>query len=353
MASRSSLALLACLAAAAALCAPAILRAEPVSAAFQPVLVELNARDAGLGTPATKEEKRQRKALDRALRSLEMTSTALSGDLRIAKKMTAVLDRGFPSDGELGSLLDALVDGLQDEVRTARDQVQTLVATLEEGPPRAKAESRLSLADDALAAAPLEEVRSKRVAVLARAEKKVGQAEAAARKGDPAAPSGNATMAAEIDGVPWRANASLGAGVSGAVLVDGSTGGVRDLLVRGRMYLYTPNPDPKKDPTFDGIRTVEIRVTSLHQDLAPGTYDIGPGASFTAAATYIDEDAAGKGPVFHATSGSITLQSVTGSPLGAGGKGTFGFTGWDPKTEATRSIALGVFDVSGLQRTSR
>ena len=347
-------ALLALLLAPAAFAPPAA--ADPFTDHFQPVLVELIARDAALPFPAENAlQRRQRAAITRCYNLLGVLSANLAGDLRIARRVAASIKVGFPGDAPFAAILEELDSDLGADADVVRDEVADTVLLLAESRIKTRATARIAQADALWGQAEIETDAVRRARFRQRSHSKVVGAAALAAKGQPEPPVEGSLMTATVAGLPWAANNDFGTGVSGVVDVSDTNGGVRRIRVTGRRILpSTLPPEHPGDPPLPGD-TSEIRftITRVSQDLVAGaTYTVGnaDGVSTTASWFAEDED----GTVHNAVplSGSISIDTIVLEFGQATVTGTFEFTMYDGVAAESFDIAGGAFEALDVPRVN-
>lgn len=328
--------------------------ANPVTDHFDDLIDDLNGRDAGLPDPTPKELKGERKALDRAFRALAKDSSDAGGDLKIAKKMTVALEKGYPADESMALLLDGLYDGLDGEVEKAGQEVADLVAILEDGSPKTKAAARHAAAEGILLSSRGAGTRKLRATLLLKAWKGYAKAGKIAGQGEVEVPPAGGSVTALLNGTPWATNGLFGAPVIGNVSGRNANDGVRSVVVIGRRFIPHTDPPPDSPGPYPGAQqTVEIRITGTSTDITTGTWTIGGGGGVTVSAVFIEEDQDGNANLWLATSGSVTLTDLTMN-LGSGtAAGTFGFSLFDGISQTTRTLGQGAFTAEGLVRVSK
>lgn len=321
--------------------------ADPFTDHFDLLIGELVQRDGTIPIPAvTKEQRRQRSALNRCYRALETMSVDVAGDLRLARKMTAALARGFPDDPEIEALTGDMDAGLAGDAVDIRDELEVTIALLAEGKLKTKASARLVQADALWALAEAEPETVPRVRLRLRSHVQVLKGAALAAKAQPGGPSNPSTMTATVDGSPWEANDDYGTGVSGLVQVSDTNGGVRKVLVTGRRILpSTGPPDPPNPPLPGDSSRIQFTIQRVSQDLQAGaTYVIGTADGVNATASWYEELEDGSSSSAVAMSGTVTLDTLD---LGFGlatVRGTFSLTMYDGVAGVTFDIAGGAFD---------
>lgn len=329
-----------------ALCAPPPAAATPSTGAFQSLLVELNARDGALpATGGTREQKKERKVLAKAFRALARESDGLAGDLAIAVKMTRTLERGYPGDSTILSLLDGTLDALEGLLRDGRDEVEVIVSLLAEGKWKDRSSAKLAAADAALVRSLEPGFLASRAKQLLKAWKQVEKGGKLAAKGDPGGSVGDSTMAATVKGLPWAANTEFGTGVSGLASVSEGSGGLRKVIVRGRRILPSSG-----NPQLPGVTsTLQITVQTTRMDLEPGTWSVGNNLDgVSVSVSWIEEAEDGSVQNGVGLSGSVTLSTILVGPGSVTVTGTFGFTLFDGS--GTFAVSGGTFEAEGLPR---
>jgi hypothetical protein len=335
---------------AAILAAAPPLGAAPFTAHFVELHAEVVAREATLPvTGLTPEERRQRAAIRSFDRAYAVPSDGLAGDLGMAKKACAALERGFPGDAPMAALLAQLGDRLEAEVRAARDDLEGAISFAEVGNLRSRAEAKLAAADAALVEAGAPPTQARRMVLLRKALRLVARGMAAAVKAGPAVPPpGQAGMSALVDGSAWAANSDFGTAVGGIARVSTSLNGVRSLLVTGRRILPS-----SADPDLPGDRTrLEISFTSITVNLAPGTYTTGSSGGIYASATWYRDREDGSSEVAHSAGGTITVDVLDVHEASVDVAGTFDLTLYDGIGDVTHTVAGGVFQIEGLPRST-
>jgi len=322
--------------------------ASPSTDAFQPLLQELNTREGSLPSSGlTKDQKRWKKALVKSFRALEMESTGVAGDLRIGGRIAKSLEKGYPGDPTLGSLVSGALGDLEDLVVAGRDQLEVTASLLADGTPKTKALSKLALADDRIGRSRGASAASSRARELGRAQKFIDQGSAAAAKGDPGGPSGASSMKATIRGQPWAANSDFGTAVSGLAAVAETTNELRRVLVRGRRIL----PGSGTPPLPGDESTLELSLQAVSGALQPGTWTVGNSGGVSAGASWIEETEAGLSNGL-AVSGTITLSTVSVKAGSVTVTGGFSLTIWDGVTGGTFTASSGLFEAYDLPRTA-
>ncbi|MHC4820088.1 MAG: hypothetical protein ACYTDX_00030 [Planctomycetota bacterium] len=336
------------------LLATALTAASPSTAHFDPVISEMNARELALDEDP--DAASHEKALLKGFKLLAKDSKGLKGDLKLANKLEKALRRGWKTDAELDDLFDELADDLVDEVAGAGEALDLIAEGLAEGKARDKVRSRMEKGDNFMAASAEEEVRARSLKFAAKALKQYEKGEKIALKSSPAPPSGTSFVTATVQGQPWASNNDFGPGVGGQVGVSLASGGIRRLTLRGRRILPSEDPPPPGSPPGAQLpgaeNLLEISITGVTADIAPGTYFVGnnDGVSLSAAYTITDED--DNATTFIATSGSVTITEIT-ALLGSGSAaGSFGFTVNDFEGETQIAIASGMFEAFALQRST-
>jgi hypothetical protein len=336
------------LAAAAAVVLAAAAAADPFTPHFQPLLAEMNQRDGALPlTGLTREQRKQRSALNRAYRALEADSTDLAGDLKMSLKMTKALEKGFPGDPEFGPLLDALHAALGGLAADGRDELEVAIAGLAEGKYRDRATAKLAKADAILLLAAEAETRVRRAAFQRKCWTVVLQGGKIVAKAAPGGPSGDSTVAATVDGSAWASNAQFGTAVVGLANVSASTGGLRKVLFTGRRIL----PHSADDDLPGETTRLQIMLSSIWADVAPGTYSVGGAEGVSVSATWTFEDEDGNATQAVALAGSVTIATTEVLLGSVSATGTFEFTMYDGVAGDSFPIASGTFDAFDLPRS--
>lgn len=323
--------------------------ADPFTGNFNDLLVELNDRDADLPpTGLTKEQRKGRRALNRAFRALAADSKDLAGDLAMARKMAAALEAGYPGDGVIAGLLSGLNDALGLGVIAGRDELEVSIALAAEGRLKDRALARLAAADALLADAGAAATQGLRARLLERAHRTSLQGSRLAEKAGPGGSTGSSSMSATVNGSPWAANDSFGTAVSGLAHVSESLAGVRKILVAGRRIL----PNGASPPLPGDTSRIQITLQSVSVNVAPGTFPVGTTDGINASATWTFEAEDGAFQQAVAVSGSIVLTSLTLKAGSVDAAGTFDFSFYDGVADATFPVASGTFEVFDLPRST-
>ena len=268
--------------------------ADPFTPHFNPLLVELNARDAALPFPATNAaERRQRAAIERCLDLFGVPSADIAGDLRLARRFASVIGRAFPGDAAFLAILAELDADLAADAGLIRDEVGDTVLQLSAGRIKDRANARLAQADALRDRAEIEPDAVVRARCRLRSHARVVAASRIAARGQPEPPVSGSFMTATVAGLPWAANDDFGTGVSGSVDVSDTNGGVRRVRVTGRRILPSTLPPAKPtDPPLPGdLSRIQITVTRVSQDIVAGVaYPIGTVDGVNATANWFAED---------------------------------------------------------------
>jgi hypothetical protein len=127
----------------------------------------------------SRNERKERAALKRALSLMRARPAGLEGDLRLVRRLSLGLGRVYPDDAEMSTYLDTVLDNLEADTNEHRGAVRETINWLEPDKVRDKAANLLKLADANSEAAGSAANRAARAAALRRAER---FASAAARK---------------------------------------------------------------------------------------------------------------------------------------------------------------------------
>jgi hypothetical protein len=125
--------------------------ADPCTPAFDPLLVEVKARAHAVLYPSTPEQRAEKKALGRVLRTLGRRSTSYRKDARAAAAAGRALLDLYPSQGIIEGLLDGALDGLRTDLGRERDDLALTAGQLGGGVLRDAALAGVAEADLALA----------------------------------------------------------------------------------------------------------------------------------------------------------------------------------------------------------
>ncbi len=323
--------------------------ATPFTARFDDVLVEMNARDAVIPfTGGTKEERRQRAALNRAFRALAVESADLRGDLAMARRIAGALEKGFPGDGSFPALLGGMNGGLAADANAERDATVVLISIAKEGAIRARAEAKLAAADALFIAADEAATETLRARCREKGFRAVLRAAALAVKAGTGGNDDASTMSAVVGGQPWAANTDFGTGVSGLADVSGSTGGLRRMVVSGRRILPLST-----DSRLPGETSrIQLTLTSANANIVPGLYTTGTSAGVNISATWFEEDESENVSQAVSTAALIEVTSMTVRAGSVDMAGTFTLTMYDGLADVSFEIATGAFEAVGIPRNT-
>jgi hypothetical protein len=341
---------------AAALLGLALLGAAPRAAAtpfdpdaFAALVTEMNDRDGTLPTTGlTKDQRRERAALNRAYRALAAPPKDLGGDLTMARKMATALQAGYPGDGTIDGLLTALDDTLGAKVSNVRDEVAVTISLASAGKLRDRAQAKLDAADALFAGGAAAATAALRARFQERCHAALLRANAFAVKAGTSGPGGGSTMAAVVDGIPWQANTDFGTGVSGFADVSSLNGGARKIVVAGRQILPS-----SANPRIAGASSrIQLTLMSNTSDIVPGTYALGTTDGVYFAASRLAEAEDGTPSQAVAVAGTIVVTSLTVREGSIDIDGTFDLTMFDGVASTTFPVASGSVHALGLPRTT-
>jgi hypothetical protein len=340
---------------AAALLGLGLLAAAPGAAAapnsdhFDALVAEMNDRDLALPfTGLTKEQKKERRVVNRFFAALAADSADLAGDLRMARRMARNLEAGYPGDGVITGLLSDLDDALGDDIAAVRTEVESTLSLAEPGTLHDRAQAKIDAADLLLVEADEAGTQALRARLQERAHKALLAANRLALRAGPGDPGGGSVFTALVDGSGWQSNSDYGTAVSGSADVSTGNGGVRKITMSGRRILPSDG-----DPRFPGDSTrLVLSFLSNNENVIVGDYVIGTSNGVNVSATWYDEPEAGGFAQAVATTGSVSITSLTINLGSIDVQGTFDLSMYDAVADATFPIASGTFQVFGLPRQS-
>jgi len=323
--------------------------ATPFTAHFDDLVNEMVVRLGTLpDTGLTKDQRKQKSALNRAFKAEEAASADLAGDVKMARKMIVALEPAFPGDDTFPGLMTALNDDLAADVDAERDETVVLISIAKAGAVRTRAEAKLAAADALFIAADEALTQGLRARLREKGYRAVRQAAALAVRAGPGGTTDASTMSAVVDGDPWAANTKFGTGVSGIGDVSSVNEGLRKIVITGRRILPLST-----DSRLPGETSrIQITLTSANADIVPGIYTTGTSAGVNATASWYLEDESENVSQAVTTSGTIEVTSMTVHAGSVDIAGTFTLTMYDGLADVTFDIGSGAFDAVGIPRNT-